>query len=174
VEGATGTWHHIPGTLLYELERERNTKPVFSTRNGMISWVNPEINDSFVEAGTKVMTIKHPLKKKEIIDRMLREVLIPVPAPERAKYFFALDIQSRIEKFGQRSVTIKPGDELFTMSLMKRDIPVYYEGETGIIHTVYFQPGVSVEQDAPLIGVCSQSQLPIVQKIINRVKAEWE
>ncbi len=174
VEGPSGTWHHIPGTVLFNLVRERNTKPIHSPSNGVISYVNTEVDGCFVEAGEKVITIRHPLKKKEIIDRMLRRVLTPVTAPERAKYFFSLDIQARIDKFGQRSVMIRPGDELFTMSLMKRDIPVCYEGEPGIIHTVYFKPGVSVEQGAPLVGVCSEETLPVIQKIINRVKAEWE
>jgi len=173
VEGPKGEWNHIPGTLLYELARERNNKMIYSPSNGIISQIRPELDGEFVEAGEKLMTIRHPLKKKEIIDRLLRKVLFPFKAPERAKYFFALDIQARIEKFGQRSVTIKPGEELFTMSLMKRDIPIYYDGEPGIIHTIYFQPGVSVDQGEPLIGVCAKEKLPLIQKIINRVKAEW-
>ncbi len=173
VEGPSGEWSQIPGTLLYELDRERNTKRIHSPSNGIVSALKKELEGEFVEAGEKVMTIRHPLKKKEIIDRLLRKVLFPFAAPERAKYFFAMDIQSRIEKFGQRSVSIKPGEELFTMSLMKRDIPVYYDGEPGIIHTVYFQPGVSVDQGEPLVGICAPDKLPLIQKIINRVKVEW-
>ena len=57
---------------------------------------------------------------------------------------------------------------------MKRDTPVYYDGDPGIIHTVYFQPGVSVDQNDPLIGVCAKDKLPLIQKIINRVKMEWD
>lgn len=174
VEGPGGEWQHIPGTLLYRIERERNKKQIHSASNGVVSWVNTELDGAFVEAGEKIITIRHPLKKKEIIDRLLRKVLCPFKAPERAKYFFSLDIQARIEKFGQRSVSIKPGDEVFTMSLMKRDIPVYYEGDPGIIHTVYFQPGISVDQGEPLVGICASDTLPLIQKIINRVKAEWE
>ncbi|MEW6426703.1 MAG: hypothetical protein AB1568_01575 [Thermodesulfobacteriota bacterium] len=174
IEGPGGKWNHIPGTQLYELERERNCKRLFASDSGVISFIRADLEGQFVEAGEKVMTIRHPLKKKEIIDRILRNVLYPVTAPERAKYFFALEIQSRIEKFGQRSVSIKPGEELFTMSLMKRDTPVYYEGEPGIIHTVYFQPGISVNQGDPLIGICPPDKLPLIQRIINRVKAEWE
>ncbi len=173
VEGPGGEWSHIPGTLLYELNRERNTKMIHSPSNGIVTALRKELDGEFVEAGEKVMTIRHPLKKKEIIDRLLRKVLFPFKAPERAKYFFAMDIQARIEKFGQRSVSIKPGEELFTMSLMKRDIPVYYDGEPGIIHTVYFQPGVSVDQGEPLVGICAPDKLPLIQKIINRVKVEW-
>ncbi|MEW6289660.1 MAG: hypothetical protein AB1545_07370 [Thermodesulfobacteriota bacterium] len=174
VEGTTGKWHHIPGTQLFTLRRERNNKPIYSTSNGVVSFIRDDLEGRFVEAGEKIITIKHPLKKREIIEQILRQVLLPFQAPERAKYFFSMDIQSRIEKFGQRSVSIKPGDELFTMSLMKRDTPVYYQGAPGIIHSVYFQPGISVDQGAPLIGICPPDKLPLIEKIITRVKAEWE
>jgi len=173
VEGPSGEWRHIPGTLLYIIERERNPKPIHSTTNGVISEIMDDLEGQFVEAGEKLMTIRHPLTKREIIDSILLKVLYPFKAPERAKYFFSLDIQSKIEKYGQRAVSIKPGDEILTMSLMKRDIPVYYTGDPGIIHSVYFQPGVSVAQDQTLIGICPKDKLPLIQRIITRVKAEW-
>lgn len=174
VEGPSGQWHHIRGTFLYELNRERNPKRIYSSTNGIVSFIRGDLEGNFVEAGEKVLTIRHPLKKREIIEEILRKVLTPFNAPERAKYFFSLDLQNRIEKYGQRSVSIRPGDEILTMSLMKRDTPVYYTGEPGIIHSVYFKPGVSVEQGEPLIGVCPEEKLPLTQKIIDRVKAEWE
>jgi biotin carboxyl carrier protein len=174
VEGTTGEWRHIPGTLLYYLERERNVKPISSTTNGIVSEMNNAFDGKFVEAGEKIMTIKHPLKKREIIDSILKKVLYMFEAPERAKYFFSLEIQSRIEKFGQRAVSVKKGDEILTMSLMKRDTPVYYEGEPGIIHSVYFQPGDSIEQGKAMIGICPKEKLPLIEKIITRVRAEWE
>ncbi|MFZ5775003.1 MAG: hypothetical protein ACOY3Z_05920 [Thermodesulfobacteriota bacterium] len=174
VEGPTGEWHHIRGTLLYELLREGNHKKIFSLTNGEVSHVRTDLEGKFVEAGEKIMTIRHPLKKREIIENILRQVLSPFNAPERAKYFFSLDLQAKIDKYGQRSVSIKPGDEILTMSLMKRDTPVYYDGEPGIIHSVYFQPGVSVDQGEPLLGICPEEKLPYIQKIITRVKAEWE
>jgi hypothetical protein len=174
VEGTTGKWHHIPGTPLFTLRRERNNKPIFSTSNGVVSFIRDDLEGQFVEAGEKIITIKHPLRKREIIEQILRQVLLPFQAPERAKYFFSMEIQSCIEKFGQRSVSIKPGDELFTMSLMKRDTPVYYQGAPGIIHSIYFQPGISVDQGAPLIGICPPDKFPLIEKIITRVKAEWE
>ena len=174
VEGTTGKWRHVPGTRLYEIERERNVKPVFCSTNGVVSFVASELDGKFVEAGTKVMTIRHPLKKREIIDRILKNVLFIFKAPERAKYFFALEIQNRIEKFGQRSVAIKPGDELLTMSLMKRDTPVFYDGVAGIIHSVYFKPGDSLDQGAAILGICPEDKLPLIEKIITRVKAEWD
>ncbi len=174
VAAVSGEWKHIPGTALYEITRERNPKKNTATTNGTVSEVCSTLEGQFVEAGEKLLTIRHPLKKKEIIERILQEVLIIFPAPERAKYFFALDVQSRIEKKGAREVSVKNGDEIIIMSLMKRDTPVYYTGEPGVIHSVYFQPGVSVDQGAPLIGVCPIDKLPLIEKIITRVKADWD
>ncbi len=174
VNGVSGEWNHIPGTPLYEINRERNAKQVTSLTNGMVSSICGELDGKFVEAGEKLLTIRHPLKKKEIIEAILQEVLFLFEAPERARYYFAMDIQSRIDQKGARSVFIQPGDEIITMSLMKRDTPVYYTGEPGIIHSLYFKPGDSVDQGVPLIGVCAEDKLPLVQKVITRVKAEWE
>lgn len=174
VAAVSGEWKHIPGTALYEITRERNPKKNTASTNGVVSEVYSGLEGQFVEAGEKLLTIRHPLKKKEIIERILQEVLIIFPAPERAKYFFSLDIQSRIDKKGAREVSVKAGDEIIIMSLMKRDTPVYYSGEPGVIHSVYFQPGVSVDQGAPLIGVCPAEKLPLIQKIITRVKADWD
>lgn len=174
VEGPSGEWRHIRGTALYELNRERNLKPYHSNINGEIASIRNDLEGRFVEAGEKIITIKHPLKKREIIDKILKRVLFQVKAPERAKYFFAMDIQARIDKYGQRQVQIKRGEELFTMSLMKRESPVYYEGEPGLIHSVYFNPGESFEQGETLIGVCPKEKMPLIEKIITRVKAEWD
>lgn len=174
VEGPRGEWKQLPGTALYEITRERNNKMVAAETNGTVSELRRELEGQFVEAGERIMTIRHPLKKKEIIDAILRDVLFLFAAPERAKYYFSLEVQSRIEKKGARAVSINPGDEILTMSLMKRDTAVLYQGEPGIIHSVYFKPGDSVDQGAPLIGVCPQDKLPLIQKIITRVKAEWE
>jgi len=174
VEGPHGKWRHLPGTPLYRITRERNPKTVHSDTNGIISSIKQELEGRFVEAGEQLLTIRHPLKKREIIEGILQQVLFLFPAPEKAKYFFSLDIQARIEKYGQRAVSVEPGEEILTMSLMKRDTPVYYEGEPGIIHSVYFKPGMSVEQGEPLIGVCPKEKLSLIQKIITHVKAEWE
>ncbi len=174
VASAGGEWLQVPGTSLYEINRERNQRIVNAQINGSVAQINTELEGQFVEAGVKLMTIKHPLKKKEIIENILKDVLSLFPAPESAKYFFALDIQSRIDKKGARAVTIESGEEIFTMSLMKRDTPVYYKGERGVIHSIYFKPGVSVRQGEPLLGVCAPEMLPLIQKIITRVKAEWD
>jgi hypothetical protein len=139
-----------------------------------VSALRSEQEGQFVEAGEKLITIKHPLKKREIIEGILQKVLYLFRAPEKAKYFFSLDIQARLEKQGVRGVFIEPGEEIITMSLMKRDTPVYYDGKPGIIQSIYMRPGVSVEQGEPLIGVCAPDKLPLIQKIIAHVKAEWE
>lgn len=170
----SGDWLQIPGTPLYEINRERNPKLIAAQINGSVMNIRTELDGQFVEAGEKLMTIRHPLKKKEIIESIFKEVLYLFPAPETAKYFFSLDVQSRIDKKGARSVTIENGDEIITMSLMKRDTPVYYKGERGVIHSVYFKHGVSVPQGEPLIGVCAPDKLPLIQKIITRVKADWD
>jgi hypothetical protein len=169
-----GEWLQIPGTALYEITRERNPKLIAAQTNGIVAEIRTELDGQFVEAGERLMTIKHPLKKKEIIEGILKEVLSLFSAPETAKYFFSLDVQSRIDKKGARAVTIEPGDEIITMSLMKRDTPVFYTGERGVIHSIYFKPGVSVRQGEPLIGICSPEKLPLIQKIITRVKADWD
>ncbi len=174
VNSPSGEWLHIPGSPLFEITRERNPKLITAKTNGTISSVRTELEGQFVEAGEKLLTIRHPLKKKEVIESILKEVLYLFPAPERAKYFFSLDVQSRIEKNGAKTLTIKPGDEIIIMSLMKRDTPIYYNGETGVIHSVYFTPGVSVDQGQPLIGICASDKLPLIQKIITRVKADWD
>jgi hypothetical protein len=174
VVAPSGDWLQIAGTPLYEINRERNPRLVGAQVNGMVSEIHTELEGCFVEAGVKLMTIKHPLKKKEIIENILRDVLYLFPAPESAKYFFAMDIQSRIDKKGARAVSVEPGDEILTMSLMKRDTPIYYQGERGVIYSVYFKPGISVAQGDSLFGVCAPEKLPLIQKIITRVKAEWD
>ena len=174
VDGPGGAWDHIPGSLLFKISREKNPKPIHSRTNGVVSSLKSELEGQFVEAGEKLLTIKHPLKKREIIEGILQKVLYLFRAPEKAKYFFSLDIQARLEKNEEGGVSIERGDEIITMSLMKRDTPVYYDGEPGIIHSNYLKPGVSVEQGEPLIGVCAPEQLPLIQKIITHVKAEWE
>lgn len=174
VHAAGGEWLQVPGSGLYEINRERNPKVIAAPINGTVEQIYSEFDGQFVEAGEQLMTIKHPLKKKEIIENILKEVLLLFSAPETAKYFFSVDIQARIEKKGARSVTIDQGEEILTMSLMKRDSPVYYHGQRGVIHSVYFKPGFSVAQGEPLIGVCAPEKLPLIQKIITMVKADWD
>ena len=49
VEGPSGEWRHIPGTVLYELDRERNLKPIHSPTNGTISFFREDLEDNFVD-----------------------------------------------------------------------------------------------------------------------------
>lgn len=174
VDAAGGEWNHIPGTPLFQITREGNLKVVGAPITGIVSKIEAERDGQFVEAGERLMTIRYPLKKKEIIENILKEVLFLFVAPEKAKYFFSMDIQSRIEKKGARAVTVKQGDEILTMSLMKRDTPVYYTGQEGVIYSVYFKPGISIAQGEPLVGICDAETLPMIQKVITRVKAEWD
>ncbi len=107
VKGVSGEWKHIPGSSLYEITRERNPKVITSKTNGTVSYINTAADGQFVESGTKLMTVRHPLKKKEIIESILQEVLYLFVAPERARYFFSLDIQSRIDqKIDRRTMRI--------------------------------------------------------------------
>ncbi len=169
----SGEWMQVPGTVLYEITRERNHKLIKAHYNGTVEKVHTEFDGQFVEAGETLMTIKHPLKKKEVIEQLLKDVLFFFPAPETASYFFSVDVQRQVDRKGARVVTIEPGDEVLTMSLMKRDAPVYYDGEKGVIHSVYFKQGVTVERGEPLIGVCSHDKLPVIEKIITKVRADW-
>lgn len=173
VSAPSGEWLQIPGTTLYEITRERNPKLITAQSNGTVEQVYTEFDGQFVEAGETLMTIKHPLTKKAVVEQILKDVLFCFPAPETGSYVFAMDVQKQIEKKGIRSVTIKPGDEVFTMSQMKRDTPVYYDGDSGVIHSVYFKPGVTVERGEPLIGVCSSDKLDAIEKIITKVRADW-
>jgi hypothetical protein len=170
----SGEWLQVPGTMLYEINRERNPKIISARTNGTVSQVSSILDGQFVEAGEQLMTIKHPLTKKDINENILKEILSLFHAPETAKYFFTMDIQTRIEKKGARSVTIDSGEEILTMSLMKRDTPVYYNGERGVIYSIYFKPGISVSQGDPLIGICAPDKQPLIEEIISRVKADWD
>ncbi len=82
VDGPGGAWDHIPGSLLFKISREKNPKPIHSRTNGVVSSLKSELEGQFVEAGEKLLTIKHPLKKREIIEGILQKVLYLFRAPE--------------------------------------------------------------------------------------------
>ncbi|MGQ9812617.1 MAG: hypothetical protein ACUVQ2_04325 [Dissulfurimicrobium sp.] len=174
VKGPGGRWLHKPGTLLYILEREHNAKKVTAPCSGEIMGVRLELDGGFVEAGVRVLSIRHRLAREEIIDRILRQVLYVFHAPERARYFLAPDIASKLEKQPQALLPVSHGDEIIIMSLMKRDTIINYDGENGVIYKTYFEPGSLVEQGAPLLGVCPPDKLPYIQKVIYRINTEWE
>lgn len=173
VEGPKGNWLHIPGTLLYVLERERNRIPVHAHINGLISDLQVDLNGTFVEANTYLVSIRHPMTKEEVINKILKQVLVTFNAPERAKYFFPPEIAYKLEKKKHGTVLVRPGDEILIMSLMKRDTPLVYHGEPGIIHTVYFKPNVSVDQGEPLLGICPPGKLNYIRKLIQKIQNEW-
>jgi hypothetical protein len=172
VHGPEGQWHQKPGTLLYQLTRQNNTKKVYSPCSGIIIDLRWDLNGSFTEAGVDLMSIRHRLNKDEVIDRILKDVLILFPAPQRARYLLSPEFAARLEKEGQP--TIHPGDEPIIMSLMKRDTNLVYGSAPGVIYKVYFQQGALVEEGAPLIGVCQEEKLSYIQQVVNRIKNEWE
>ncbi len=174
VKGPSGQWLHKPGTTLYILEREKNPKRITSKFNGVVAELKREFEGQFVQAGQELMIIRHRLNKDEIIDKILREVLYIFPAPQRARYYFTPEVSSIIEKGEAKALTVKAGDEIIIMSLMKRDSLLPYDGETGVLYKVYFKNGDLLEQDAPLFGICPPDRLPFVEKVIHRIKTEWD
>jgi hypothetical protein len=174
VKGPAGAWLHKPGTLLFHLEREGNIKNIHAECSGTVTDILEDIEGDFVEANTRVLAIRHHLGKDEIIDRILTQVLHIFQAPQRARYFLLPELIARMEQKEKKEVAIRPGDESIIMSLMKRDSILNYDGVTGVIFKVYFSQGALVEQGEPLIGVCPHERLQYVQKIIQRIRTEWE
>ena len=174
VVGASGTYGEKPGTLLAKLTRENNDKPLYAGVKGRIGEVRRELEGQFVEAGTPLVVIRHFLSKDEVIAAILQKVLYLFSAPERAKYYFIPSVDKKVKASGPRSVTVKSGMELFIVSRMKREKPLLYEGPEGIIYAVYFQHDQNVDQGAPLVGVCPESQTDLIQDVVNRVRTDWE
>ncbi len=174
VVGRSGTWKEKPGTLVAHLTRERNRKPLYSPRKGEIVRLCSEVEGKFVEAGQSLGMVRHFLSRKEVIEFILKKALFLFPAPERAKYFFIPEIDTKLKASGKRSVKVHDGMELFIVSRMKRETPLAYSGPEGIIHSVYFQRGDSVDAGQPLIGVCPEDQLFLIQEVITKVQSEWE
>jgi biotin carboxyl carrier protein len=174
VHGPGGTWKEKPGAQLASLERERNPKPVCAPLKGVISEVRRELDGKFVEAGTRLVTMKHSLTREEVLSRLLRQALHLFSAPERAKYYFAPGVDKKIRAGGIRSVTVHEGMEVFIMSRMKREAPLAYSGPGGIIYEAYFKHTDNVDAGQPLIGVCPQGQLSAIEDVVMRVQAEWK
>ncbi len=172
VEGPSGKWLHRPGTTLFTLEREGNRKKIHAHCSGFVANLRSELNGRFVEAGEPLLSIRHRLSRDEIIDKILTQVLHLFPAPERARYLLTPEAFTKLEK--QAAVSVTQGDEIIIMSLMKRDTFIPYEGVPGTVYKVYFKQGDMVEQGAPLLGICPPEKLPYVEKVIQRVRSEWE
>jgi len=172
--GPSGQWLHKPGTLLFILERENNPKRITATCLGEVARIRHELEDRFVEAGTRLLTIRHRLSKDEIIDRILTMVLTIFPAPQRARYYLPPEIAAQMEKKAEPSILLQPGSDAVIMSLMKRDTILKYEGVPGTIYKIYFKSGDMVEQDAPLLGICPPENIQYVQKVMDKIRNEWE
>ncbi len=171
---ATGTWKEKPGTLLATLERERNKKPLHAEQKGEIESLNMELENSFVQAGTPLLTIRHLLTREEVLSKLLKKALHLFSAPEKAKYYFIPEIEQRIKSKGCQSIKVVPDMDLFILSRMKRETALPYSGPEGIIYMVYFQPNENVEMGAPLIGVCPQDRLEMIEEVVSRVQSEWK
>ncbi len=174
VTGAHGAYREKPGTLIATLERERNKKPIRATLTGVVECFEAGLAGRFVEAGTKLATIRHYLTSKEVVDLILKKALFLFPAPERAKYYFIPEIDKKMRASGKNAVEVRDGMELLIMSRMKRETSLPYKGPDGKIYAVYFKLGENVDSGHPLIGVCPGDQLPLVQDVVNRVRSEWE
>jgi hypothetical protein len=175
VRGPSGMWGERPGSPLYHITRQGNRKPVTAPTNGVVAEFALGLEGRFAAAGTHLMTIRHPMTREEVINRVLREVLHIFRAPEKAKYFFTPELAAQMEKEGDgKKVPVRPGEEILIMSRMKRDTPIVYDGSPGIIYATYFKPNVSVPADEPLLGVCPPERLDYVCRLIQRINVEWE
>lgn len=174
VTGPGGDYKEKPGTLLANLTREKNKKPIYAPEKGEVESVRTELEGKFVEAGEPLATIKHFLTRKEVIELILQEALYLFCAPERAKYYFVPEVDQKLKVSGKRSVKVHEGMEFLIVSRMKRETPLAYSGPDGIIYSVYFGRGNNVDEGEPLIGVCPEDQLTVIQDVVARIQSEWE
>ncbi len=174
VTGRSGSWQEKPGTVLAVLEREHNPRPVECQDKGEIKQLHRELDGRFVEAGAPIAVIRHFLSKDEVLRIILKQALYLFTAPERAKYYFAPDADKKIRASGHKAVHVKEGMELLIMSRMKREAQLNYSGPEGVIFSVFFEMGQSVDAGEPLLGICPADQLALVEDVVIRVQTEWE
>ena len=174
VTGPFGTWKEKPGTLLATITRERNPKPITAVQKGMVSAIHKELEGQFVNAGTPLVTIRHFLSREEVLRIILKRALHLFTAPERAKYYFVPQIDTKVKVSGCRSVSVYEGMELFIVSRMKRETPLYYTGPDGVIYTVYFNHNENVDAGDSLIGICPPDQLQQIEEVVLKVQTEWQ
>lgn len=174
VHGPIGQFKEKSGTHLADIERERNSRPIYAAEKGRIARVERHLHGTFVEAGTPLLHVRHYLSKDEVLSLILKRSLSLFPAPERAKYYFVTNVDNKIKSAGIRSVTVHNGMEIFIMSRMKREQPVLYSGPEGVIYEVYFQTNENVDAGAPLVGVCPADQLSQIEDVVVRVQTEWK
>jgi len=173
VQGPSGNWRERPGSPLYTLLRQNNPKRVAAPTNGTVADLQRELEGSFVAAGTFLMTIKHPMTRQEVVQRVLQEVLYMFPAPEKARYYFMPELAAKLEK-DKGKVLVRRGEEILIMSRMKRDTIVCYDGPTGMIYTAHLRPNVSIEAGEPLMGICPPERLDYIHRLVQRINLEWE
>ena len=174
VYGRSGAWQEKPGTVLAVLERERNKINVECQDKGEIKQLYRELDGKFVEAATPVAVIRHFLSKDEVLRIILKQALYLFTAPERAKYYFAPEADKKIRGSGHKAVLVKDGMELLIMSRMKREAALNYKGPEGVIFSVFFELGQSMDAGEPLLGICLAEQLAQVEDVVIRVQTEWE
>ena len=174
VYGPIGIWKEKPGTLLAEIERERNVQPIRCTEKGEIVAVRRELDGIFVEAGTELVQFRHFLSKDEVLQVILKRALHLFLAPERAKYYFVPGVDLKIKVSGPKAVTVRDGEEIFVMSRMKREAPLCYSGPEGVIYALYFSHNQNVDAGSPLIGVCPPDLVEQVEEVVLRVQTEWK
>ncbi len=172
VKGQSGKWNERPGTSLFTIERERNKKVIHALQGGTVSFINGELNGRFVEAMTHVVTIRHRLRRDEVINKILQEVLYIFKAPETARYYMSPEIEALKDK--KKEALIRPGDDIVIMSLMKRDTIIKYDGIVGLIYRTYFKSGDMVQEGAPLFGITAPKDRSLVEDVIEKIKNEWE
>ncbi len=174
VKDASGEFKEIPGSKLAIITRENNPRFIYATQKGIIQKLHKQYDKSFVESGVEIGILRHFLSKEEVIRILLQKALYLFSAPERAKYYFAPEIDKKIKISGSRSITVTDGMELFIVSRMKREVPLTYHGPEGIIYEVYFKHNQNVDANMPLIGVCPPDQLQNIEDVISRVNHEWK
>ncbi len=173
VHGPQGLWKEKPGSLLVTIEREHNPKPLCAPEKGKVCAIHKELEGQFVEAGTPLLTLRHYLTKDEVQQKILKRTLHLFEAPERAKYYFTPEVDKKIRASGARAVSVQEGMELFIMSRMKREAPLFYSGPAGLIYAVYFKHTENIDAGQPLIGVCPSDQLAAIEEVVLRVQTEW-
>ncbi len=174
VHGPQGMWKEKPGSKLVTIEREHNPKPITAPEKGEVCSIHKELEGQFVEAGTLLLTVRHFLTKKEVVQKILKQTLYLFKAPERAKYYFTPEVDKKIRASGSQSVSVTEGMELFIMSRMKREAPLHYSGPSGLIYAIYFKHTENVDAEQALIGVCPPDQLAGIEEVVLRVQTEWQ
>ena len=173
VQGPQGIWKEKPGSLLLTIEREHNLKNICAPEKGEVCSINKELEGKFVESGTPLLTVRHYLTKNEVQQKILKQALHLFVAPERAKYYFTPEVDKKIRASNSQAISVSEGMELFIMSRMKRETPLYYSGPKGVIYAVYFNHTENVDAGQALIGVCPPDQLESIEKVVLRIQTEW-